>query len=457
MKTKTLLTAILIFAAPFTNAQNVGINTTGALPNPAALLHVDLGTSQAKGLLVTGTFNTLSTVPSLGAGSRLMFYPGKAAFRAGYAIATEWDGANVGGSSTAMGSGTTASGYSSTAMGLGTTASGQGSTAIGNNTIANNIDATAMGFNTTASGVFSTAMGGGTKASGDYSTATGRSTTASGDSSTAMGSSTIASGTGSTAMGRNTNASGGYSTAMGNNTTASGASSTAMGVSTTASGGFSTAMGAFTSATRDGSTAIGYATTASGDYSTAMGKNVSTNGHVGSFVVGDNSTTTVFNSGTDNRFTARFDGGYRFYTASDLSSSCILASGSNAWSTSSSVYLKENFEDVKGEDFLKKIAGFHLTSWNYKMQDSKTFRHYGPMAQDFYAAFGKDRYGTIGNDSTINQADFMGINFIAIQAMEKRTNSLRNENVKLKMQTDAEAKKIDTLEKRLEAIEDRLK
>ena len=37
---------------------------------------------------------------------------------------------------------------------------------------------------------------------------------------------------------------------------------------------------------------------------------------------------------------------------------------------------------------LIKIRGLSLTSWNYLGQDSKQFRHYGPMAQDFFAAFG---------------------------------------------------------------------
>lgn len=43
------------------------------------------------------------------------------------------------------------------------------------------------------------------------------------------------------------------------------------------------------------------------------------------------------------------------------------------------------------------------------------------MAQDFYAAFGNDGIGTIDNDTTLSSADFDGINFIAIQALEKRT------------------------------------
>lgn len=48
------------------------------------------------------------------------------------------------------------------------------------------------------------------------------------------------------------------------------------------------------------------------------------------------------------------------------------------------------------------------------------------MAQDFYAAFGKDEYGTIGNDTTINSADFAGVSFIAIQALEKRTQKIEH-------------------------------
>jgi hypothetical protein len=58
------------------------------------------------------------------------------------------------------------------------------------------------------------------------------------------------------------------------------------------------------------------------------------------------------------------------------------------------------------------------------------------MAQDFYAAFGKDKYGTIGDDTTINSADFDGVNLIAIQALEKRTVLLQSENDKLKKDND---------------------
>ena len=57
-------------------------------------------------------------------------------------------------------------------------------------------------------------------------------------------------------------------------------------------------------------------------------------------MIGDHSTSTLLNSGTDNRFTARFAGGYRFYTSSDLSTFCTLAGGDNAQTTGSDVNQK---------------------------------------------------------------------------------------------------------------------
>jgi hypothetical protein len=207
--------------------------------------------------------------------------------------------------------------------------------------------------------------------------------------------------------------------ALGNGSVASGQNSTAIG-GAVASGSESIALGAG-EASGSSSFGIGYFMTASGNNSTAMGNYVSTNGHTGAFIIGDKSTTTITNSGVDNRFTARFAGGYRLFTSSDLSTGVQALAGDNAWSTVSDIHLKENFEEVNGEDFLRKISNLHLTSWNYKKQNPNNFRHYGPMAQDFHAAFGKDNYGSIGNDTTINQADFLGVNFIAIQALEKRT------------------------------------
>lgn len=167
------------------NAQSVGIGTT--TPNSTAQLHVDVGTSTTKGFLVTGTYNGAATVPDLGFGYRLMFYPGKGAFRAGYVTGTQWNNANVGILSTALGTNTIASSTYSTSLGHNTVSSSPNSMAMGEATTASGNNSTAMGYSTTASGSYSTAMGNGTIASGYFSTAIGYNTTASGRSSTAIG------------------------------------------------------------------------------------------------------------------------------------------------------------------------------------------------------------------------------------------------------------------------------
>ncbi|QQG35809.1 MAG: hypothetical protein HYS17_09920 [Micavibrio aeruginosavorus] len=138
--------------------------------------------------MVSGIYTGAGAPPVEGAGTRMFFDPTKSAFRAGRVSGAQWDNANTGVYSAALGQETTASGVWAFATGYGTTASGN--------------ESTALGMQTAASGLASTAVG--------------RSTVASGATSTAMGRSTVASGASSTAMGQNTVASGLYSTAMGN-------------------------------------------------------------------------------------------------------------------------------------------------------------------------------------------------------------------------------------------------
>jgi len=104
----------------------------------------------------------------------MFFNPNRAAFRAGHVTGTEWDNANIGNYSTAMGSNTSASGNYSTAMGYNTSASANRSTAMGSGTIASGYISTAMGSNTTASGSVSTAMGSSTSAPSYVETVIGR-------------------------------------------------------------------------------------------------------------------------------------------------------------------------------------------------------------------------------------------------------------------------------------------
>ena len=95
--------------------------------------------------------------------------------------------------------------------------------------------------------------------------------------------------------------------------------------------------------------------------------------------------------------------------------------GQVAFTFTSDANQKENFLGVDGEETLEKIGQMTLESWNYKGHDPLQFRHYGPTAQDFFAAFGDDGFGVVGTETTINSGDMAGILMIAVQALEKRT------------------------------------
>ncbi|MEO7313322.1 MAG: tail fiber domain-containing protein [Chitinophagaceae bacterium] len=449
---------VFAFAVLLLQAQNVGIGTT----SPLALLHV-ADSSVVFTAIGDVPSASASNTPVTGPGRRMMWYAPKAAFRVGYVDGVQWDTDSIGKYSFAAGYDARASGTHAIAIGGGTIASNFGSLAIGFNNTASGIQSTAMGSGNKATGSVATAMGNINTASGNSATAMGSSTTASGSSSTSMGFYTSATNISATAMGDHTLASGQYATSMGLNTAASGEAATAMGGGTSASALYAVAMGVNTTASAQSSLAtgqftiasglaavsMGINTTASGNRSFAAGTNLSTNGKQGAFFFGD---SDPFNRGlrvvgTPDQYVARFNGGY--YLISSNSGADIgvqLPFGQNSWTAASDVRLKENFLPVNGESFLQKIEKMPLSSWNYKTQDPKTFRHYGPMAQDFYAAFGNDKLGRIGCDTLINQQDFLGVSFIAIQALEKRTAALKAENENLKM-------KNEELEARLRKLE----
>ena len=111
------------------------------------------------GLLAPGEFGT-GTIPTEGAGTRLMWDPARAALRAGTVGGAQWDESNVGDYSVGLGKNTTASGPQAVAIGTQTTARG--------------IDAFAAGRSTDAFGSASTALGTNTQVSADHAVAVGR-------------------------------------------------------------------------------------------------------------------------------------------------------------------------------------------------------------------------------------------------------------------------------------------
>lgn len=100
---------------------------------------------------------------------------------------------------------------------------------------------------------------------------------------------------------------------------------------------------------------------------------------------------------------------------------------------------KENFVPVDSREVLDKVAALPITRWNFKT-DSKVV-HLGPMAQDFYAAFG------VGpDDKHIAVVDAGGVALAAIQGLNEKMNEKDAEIQKLKRQNEALEKRLDGLE-----------
>lgn len=325
-------------------------------------------------------------IPASGPGARMMWYAHKEAFRSGYVTAGQWDDANVGRFSTAVGLNTLAQGSASVAGGNGARAGGMHSVAFGEAATATGRASVAFGWNTTATGDTSTALGYSSMASGVLSLATGGFTTASGRSSFAGGEESVAAGNSSLAFGFGANAAGHHSVALGS-----------------------------------------YAGT--------------TAAATGSFVFADLSSSSPFASTAPNEFGARFAGGFYLYTKADLSTGVALAPNGSSWAALSDANVKENFRDVDGEDLLARLARVPVREWNYKAQDA-AFRHMGPTAQDFRAAFGLGDFAL-----RINTIDADGVALAGVKALDSRTRALQEENNVLRQALDALVRRIEQLER----------
>ncbi len=348
------------------------------------------------GFAVTGTLGSGAPHTS-GAGIRMLWYPGAAAFRAGGVTGAQWDAPNLGNYSAAFGQNTQASGAGSFAAGFQSNASGAQAAAFGNN--ANATADRAFSFNGTASATGAVAIGSGAQATADDAMA--------------LGPSSIAGGLASVVIGP------------------------------------SIANGAF-------GVAIGLQNSASGNYSVAIGKNARTANRQGSVVIGDGcagfSSDSVYPT-ANNQFVARGCGGIRFYTSQNLSSGVEVTAGGGSWNTISDRNRKENFGELDYEGVLQQLRHVPVSSWNYIAEGTAT-RHIGPMAQDWDAAF------PLSGDSTrINSGDFDGINLAAIKALDHRTDrqsgdiaALREENVVLQRELRTVRDELNELRSRLDGI-----
>jgi trimeric autotransporter adhesin len=164
----------------------------------------------------------------------------------------------------------------------------------------------------------------------------------------------------------------------------------------------------------------GIANLASGAYSYAAGFRAKAT-QAGSWVWADASPFD-FSATRPNQFNVRATGGTRIVSAVNGSGAPAagveLAPGSGAWSTLSDRAVKADILAVDPRTILARLAAVPITTWRYRTQDASV-RHIGPMAQDFYAAFG------VGEDARhISTVDADGVALAAIQALTQENAAL---------------------------------
>lgn len=111
---------------------------------------------------------------------------------------------------------------------------------------------------------------------------------------------------------------------------------------------------------------------------------------------------------------------------------------------------KENIEAIDPSEVLNKVVELPLNRWNY-ISDKDDAQHLGPMAQDFYAAFG------LGNDEKrIATIDTSGVALAAVQGLnqklESEVNALKAQNEELLDQNDELVHRMEQLEQMVEAL-----
>jgi len=227
---------------------------------------------------------------------------------------------------------------------------------------------------------------------------------------------TVSGGIANTASGTKATMAGGVNNfAVGNEATVSG-------------GGFNTANGT------DATVVGGHSNVAQGSTSLAGGLNALAN-HDGAFVWAD-SNAFNFASTAANEFSVRSTGGVRFVTGIDPSTGAptagvTLGAGSGTWSSLSDRASKRGIKRVSGQRVLRKLASVPVSTWSYRAQDP-SIRHIGPMAQDFYRAFG------VGEDRRhIDSVDADGVALAAIKGLSRELRAERRRTARLRARVAA--------------------
>lgn len=109
--------------------------------------------------------------------------------------------------------------------------------------------------------------------------------------------------------------------------------------------------------------------------------------------------------------------------------------------------IKENFQEIDPQEILEKVAALPITRWNY-IADKEDTPHLGPMAQDFYAAFGLG-----DDDKRIPLMDNSGVALTAIQGLHQVVQAKDRMIAELNKSSEDQSETIADLNERLARLE----
>lgn len=108
--------------------------------------------------------------------------------------------------------------------------------------------------------------------------------------------------------------------------------------------------------------------------------------------------------------------------------------------------MKENVSPIDPVQVLERVAALPISRWNFKSDEGT--KHVGPMAQDFYAAFG------VGTDERhIATVDADGVALAAIQGLNQKLEERLREKDEEIERLRAKIARLETLEERLTQLE----
>ncbi|MEZ4930568.1 MAG: tail fiber domain-containing protein [Saprospiraceae bacterium] len=190
-------------------------------------------------------------------------------------------------------------------------------------------------------------------------------------------------------------------------------------------------------------------TLTTGTANTVIGYNASVSNAGNSIAIGYNASantgnTVVIGNVIDKVGFGKQPGGAE---ALAFSANTAYLSSGGVWTNASDRNIKENITPVNSAEVLDKIMQLPITQWNYIKEDD-AIKHIGPMAQDFYEAFGLGR-----DEKTISTIDPAGVALVAIQELNKKQKELNakiNEIADLKTTLEMLVSEVESLKEKVD-------